>query len=249
MTLPLIAGNWKMHTTQAEARALAQQLAKILGADRDVEAVLIPPFVYLAAVREAIQTTSLQLGAQDVHWESKGAFTGEVSAPMLKDVGCHYAVVGHSERRHGLHESLDEVSKKFRAVMTHELVPILCVGEILEERDKGMALDVIQQQVTSAFEGAELKNEFVIAYEPVWAIGTGRTATPVQAQEVHAFIRSLLKKRLGARADQSRILYGGSVKPENIDDLMAQPDINGALVGGASLDAAAFTRIVRHRRK
>lgn len=249
MTLPLIAGNWKMHTTQMEARALAQQLAKTVGVDRDVEAVLIPPFVYLAAVREAIQATSLRLGAQDVHWESKGAFTGEVSAPMLKDVGCHYVVVGHSERRHGLHESLDEVSKKFRAVMTHGLVPILCVGEILEERDAGKTLNVIERQVTSAFEGAEPKDEFVIAYEPVWAIGTGRTATPAQAQEIHAFIRSLLKKRLDARADQIRILYGGSVKPENIDDLMAQQDINGALVGGASLDAAAFARIVRHRRK
>ncbi len=253
---PILAGNWKMHGTIAEAIALATALRQALAAadlaGRDV--VLCPPFTAIEAVARVLARSQLAVGGQDCFWEPKGAFTGEVSAEMLREAGATVVIVGHSERRQYFGDTDETVSRKAAAALRAGLTPIVCVGERLEEREAGRTLDVVARQVTGGLgslpgEAAEA-GRVVVAYEPVWAIGTGRTATPAQAQDVHAAIRRLLRERFGpAAAAAVRIQYGGSVRPDNVDDLMAEPDIDGALVGGASLDASSFARIVRFKEK
>ena len=251
MRTPIIAGNWKMHKGPSEAKAFALDLVKALVGIRDVEVVIAPPFVSLVPVREVIEGSSIKLCAQDVFWENEGAFTGEVSPLMLKDCGCTYVIIGHSERRTYFGETDETVNRKVQAVLRAGLKAIVCVGERLEEREAGKTLQVVREQVEGALRGLGAKElkDIVIAYEPVWAIGTGRNATPEQAQEVHAWIRELVAEGFGQGAASSlRILYGGSVKPDNVDELMAAPDIDGALVGGASLKVDSFVRIVNFRR-
>lgn len=247
MRRPLVAGNWKMNGSREEIRALMTGIVSDLGADISAEAAVCPPFAYLAEVHALIGDAPVALGAQDVSEHDAGAFTGEISGPMLTDVGCTYAIVGHSERRN-LHGESDEcVARKFAAARRHGLVPILCVGELLEERENGVTEQVISRQIDAviALEGVEALADAVIAYEPVWAIGTGRTATPEQAQEVHAFIRNRIAKQNAAVAEGLRILYGGSVNAANAEGLFAKPDIDGGLVGGASLKSAEFIGICR----
>lgn len=248
MRTPIIAGNWKLNKTISEAVALTTALKALVAEVSGVEIIVAPPFTTLAAVRDAIADSNIRLSAQDVYSEDSGAFTGEVSAPMLKDVGCDYVIIGHSERRQYFGETNESVNEKVKAALAHGLKPIICVGEQLEERESGQTEAVIADHVTGGTTGlsaAELLS-CVIAYEPVWAIGTGKTATPAQAQEVHSFIRGLLTKAYSAEvASQVCIQYGGSVKPENASELMAQPDVDGALVGGASLEAESFAQIVK----
>ena len=244
---PLIAGNWKMHTTAHEAQDLASAVVlaanKVTG--RDV--VIAPPYTALTVVSTILSGTDVMLGAQNVHWEEQGAFTGEISAPMLKDLGCSMAIVGHSERRHVFGETDIMINKRIKGAMQFGLIPVFCIGESLEQRESGNTLKVIEDQVRAGLADIEVSDgtRIVVAYEPVWAIGTGKTATEAQAQEVHCFIRTLLadiyEKNIAA---QIRILYGGSVKPENVDILMQQDDIDGALVGGAALKAEMFERII-----
>ena len=248
MRAPLLAGNWKLQAgTRAEARALASAVARECRglAGRDV--VLAPPFTALRDVVEAVANSDVQVASQDLYWEKSGAFTGEVSAAMVADTGCRFAIIGHSERRQFFGETDYTVAKKAAAAFAGGLVPILCVGELLAQRDAGVTMETVETQVRHGLvelPAAGLET-LVIAYEPVWAIGTGRTATPEQAQEVHAHIREVLRViSPDGIADKVRILYGGSVKPGNIDELMACPDVDGALVGGASLVAEDFLRIV-----
>jgi triosephosphate isomerase len=243
-----MAGNWKMHKTVSEAVDFVTRLQKKLGDWDETEAVVAPPFVALASVAERLTGTKIALAAQDCFWEKKGAFTGEVSPPMLRDVGCQYVIIGHSERRAYFGETDETVNKKVKAVLSHDLHPIICVGESLQERERGDTFKIVERQMKEGLKGldAVAVHVIVIAYEPIWAIGTGETATPQQAQEVHAFIRGLLSAIFSPdEAEKVRIQYGGSVKPDNIDELMAQPDIDGALVGGASLEVDSFARIVR----
>jgi triosephosphate isomerase len=247
---PLIAGNWKMSRGLAEAVALAEALKPRVAGLPDVDVAICPPFTALAAVGRALAGTRILLGGQDLFWEAEGAFTGEISGPMLRDAGCQVVLVGHSERRQILGESDGMVNRKARAALGHGLVPIVCLGETLLEREQGQTLAVIERQLAGSLEGIRpaAGPEVVLAYEPVWAIGTGRTATPAQANEVHAFMRGWLRRTWGApAAEAARLLYGGSVKPDNIKALMDQPDVDGALVGGASLDAGAFAAIVKYR--
>lgn len=244
---PLIAGNWKMNMDAASARALATELAAAASGFGDVDVAVCPPYPYLAAVGEALRGTSIGLGAQDMYHEAGGAFTGEVSAAMLLDVGCKYVILGHSERRHVMGESDAVVNQKTLAALAAGLIPIVCVGELLEQREAGKTADVIRGQIEGSLAGltAEQAGQIVIAYEPVWAIGTGKVATPEQAEEVHADLRSLLEQRYNAEvAAAVRIQYGGSVKAENAATLLGQPNIDGALVGGASLKAEAFLPII-----
>jgi triosephosphate isomerase len=246
--VPMIAGNWKMHGARSEAVALATALVKEVGSVAEREVVVAPPFTALEPVGQAIAGSRIRLAAQNVHWEPKGAFTGEVSVSMLREAGCTHVIIGHSERRQYFGETNETVNRRLLAVLGAGLVPIVCVGETLEERDADATIEVITRQVETAFAGVASAQVAgcVVAYEPVWAIGTGRTATPGQAEEVHHAIRRLLANRESlTTAERVRILYGGSVKPDNVDTLMAEPDIDGALVGGASLDAASFVRIVR----
>jgi len=248
MRKPIIAGNWKMNKTAVEARELVMALTDKLAGATDVEIVVAPPFTALSAVAEVIKGSNIKLSAQDMYWEKSGAFTGEVSPLMLKDLGCEYVIIGHSERRIYFAETNETVNKKVKSAHEHSLKPIVCVGEKLEEREAGITNSVVKDHVTNGLagltEGQILAT--VIAYEPVWAIGTGKTATPEQAQEVHKFIRELLSEMYSwSVANAVRIQYGGSVKPDNIAQLMAQPDIDGALVGGASLDASSFAQIVK----
>ena len=248
--MPLIAGNWKMHGARSEAVALARALAATVGHVRGREVLVAPPFTALEPVRETIAGTEIRLAGQNVHWEPKGAYTGEIAVAMLRETGCTYVIVGHSERRQYFGETNESVNKRLHACLGGGLVPIVCVGETLAEREAEATTAVIARQIESAFVGVRSDQiaTCVIAYEPVWAIGTGRTATPGQAQEVHhAIRRQLIGLGSATTADRVRILYGGSVKPDNIDSLMAEPDIDGALVGGASLDAAAFARIVQYQ--
>jgi triosephosphate isomerase (TIM) len=248
MRATLMVGNWKMHKTVAEAMSLVEGLKPHVAALKDTEVVLCPPFTALGAVARALAGSPIGLGAQNVFWEKEGAFTGEVSAPMLAELGCAYVIVGHSERRHHFAETDEMVQRKARAAVTAGLRPIVCIGESLREREAGSAFDVLDAQVKGSLRGLSGDSGIVVAYEPVWAIGTGRTATPAQAQEVHAFIRKLLEGLLSpAAAAATRILYGGSVQPDNVRDLMTQPDVDGALVGGASLDANSFGKIVRFK--
>jgi len=243
---PILAANWKMHKTVAEAVAFAEAfLPKVAGLE-GLEVVLAPPFPALERLGQVLAGSDVHLAAQNVHPEEKGAFTGEVAPGMLADVGCRYAIVGHSERRHLFGEDDAFVGRKVAALLAHDLRPILCVGETLDEREAERTFQVVERQLEAglAAVAAERAEEVVIAYEPVWAIGTGRTATPEQAQEVHAFVRERLGKRFGGGARGMRIQYGGSVKPDNVFALMGQPDIDGALVGGASLDPESFAEIV-----
>jgi triosephosphate isomerase len=243
-----VCGNWKMHKTAAEARALLAELRGLAEATAgEVEVAVAPPFTALAAAAEALRGSRIQLAAQDVHWEAQGAFTGEVSAPMLAEAGCRHVIVGHSERRQLFGETDEAVGKKAGAVLAAGMRPIVCVGETLAEREAGRTLEVVGRQVRGGLAGipGSALAALAVAYEPVWAIGTGKTATAAQAQEVHAAIRALLRELGGAAADQIRIQYGGSVKPDNAAELMAQPDVDGALVGGASLKAGDFSQIVK----
>ena len=248
MRKKFVAGNWKMNTTLAEAKALGAAVAKGVGTDTGVTVAVCPPFPWLLPVGEAIKGSSVALGAQDVHSEKKGAFTGEVSPAMLIETGCKYVIVGHSERRHILGESETLINHKVHTALEEGLSVILCMGETLAERDRNLQERVFQRQVYAACAG--LTNEqfqrLVIAYEPVWAIGTGKVATPEQAQEAHAFVRTKLRQLYGDKiADTTPILYGGSVTPETTAGLMSQPDVDGALVGGASLKADSFVAIVK----
>ena len=246
----MIAGNWKMNTTGAEARGLVERLLELVSGVEDVLVVLAPPFVYLEEVGRLIAGTSLRLAAQDMFWERSGAYTGEVSGPMLRDVGCEFVILGHSERRRYFHESDGDVNRKVLAALEAGLCPIVCVGESLKEREEGVTTAIVGTQVREALKGLgpEAAGRVTVAYEPIWAIGTGRTAGPGQAEEVHRAIRKTLVELFGPEVPaQMPILYGGSVKPGNIDALMAEEDVDGALVGGASLKAEDFARIVRFR--
>jgi len=246
--IKFVCGNWKMFKTGPEARALIRELAPLVeGMAGKVQVAVAPPFTALAAAAEALRGTAIELAAQDVHWEAQGAFTGEVSAPMLAEVGCRHGIVGHSERRQLFGESDEAVKKKTGALLQAGLLPIVCVGETLAEREGGKTLDVVGRQVRAALTGLSVGDlaRLTVAYEPVWAIGTGKTATAEQAQEVHAAIRSVLRQLGGGVADQIRIQYGGSVKPDNAAQLMGMPDVDGALVGGASLKAGDFSQIVK----
>jgi triosephosphate isomerase len=242
MRIPFVAGNWKMHTTEAEAVVLTKAVAAgIAGSSCDV-AVCVP-FPHLGAVRDAARGTRLGVGAQDVYWEEKGAFTGEVSVAMLADY-CRYVIIGHSERRQFFGETDESVARKLAAVLRSPLDPIVCVGELLAERKAGETSEVLARQLRQGLRAVELSERVTVAYEPVWAIGTGETATPEVAQEACAFIRGELRALCGDVAGRIRIQYGGSVNPENAAILLAQPDIDGALVGGASLKADQFLAIV-----
>lgn len=245
---PILAGNWKMHGTQAEARALACGLVERVGTHTDREVILGPSFTALPAVVEAVRGSRIAVSAQNMHFEDKGAFTGEVSPVMLTDLGVTHVILGHSERRQLFGETDELVRRKVDAALARGLTPIICVGETLAERDAGETLAVVRRQVEAATRGlaGASAERIVLAYEPVWAIGTGRVATPEQAQEVHTAVRSRLAL-LDLPAERIRILYGGSVKADNVDGLMACPDIDGALVGGASLEIESFTRIVEFR--
>jgi triosephosphate isomerase len=244
---PFIAGNWKMNLDRAGCVALAQQVAKAAANVGDVELACIPPFVYIDAVAQVLKGSKVGWGAQDVYQQGNGAFTGEVSIAMLKDLGCQYVVLGHSERRHVLGETDVQVNQKTLAALAGGLVPIVCVGELLEEREAGQTMQVIERQIGGSLAGLtpEQMQKTVIAYEPVWAIGTGKVATPAQAEEVHLALRKMLESRYNREVAQAvRLQYGGSVKPDNARELLAQPDIDGALVGGAALKADQFMGIV-----
>ena len=245
---PIIAGNWKLNKTLKEAIELVTLLKRQIGDLQNVEVVVCPPYTALSEVSEILMESDIRLGAQDIYWEEKGAFTGEISASLLKDAGAQYVIIGHSERRQFFHETDETVNKKTKAALKSHLTPIVCVGETLSERESKKTFKVIETQLKGGFVNLspEEMKQLVIAYEPVWAIGTGKVATPEQAQEIHAFIRKELSEAFGSEVAQNmRILYGGSVKPDNISSLMGEADIDGALVGGASLDANQFSEIVR----
>jgi triosephosphate isomerase len=236
---PIIAGNWKMNMDPAESRNFVQELMKAVGDIKNRIVILIPPFTSLASVCELTRNTRFKLGAQNMHWERSGAYTGEISGLFLKSLGCEYVVLGHSERRHVMGESDQLINKKLKVALEIGLIPIFCAGETEQEREAGATEEVIQRQIDVGLRGMENEaHKIIFAYEPVWAIGTGKTATPEQAVEVHKYIRSMLKK-------PSTILYGGSVKPDNIDTLMKEEEIQGVLVGGASLKAESFARIIK----
>ncbi|MBZ5631826.1 MAG: triose-phosphate isomerase [Acidobacteriia bacterium] len=247
MRKPVIAGNWKMYKHPAEAAGFLHDLAPLVDASSQVDIVVCPPFVDVAAAVDAARGTNIAIGAQDLFWLKEGAYTGEVSAPMLVAAGCGWVIIGHSERRQYFGETDDSVFKKTVAALDAGLTPIVCVGERLEEREAGMTENVLATQFAGGLSGLtpEQFAHVVIAYEPVWAIGTGRTATPEMAGQAHHFLREQIAVRFGDDASQTtRILYGGSVKPDNIKGLMAQEDLDGALVGGASLDPVSFAAIV-----
>jgi triosephosphate isomerase (TIM) len=249
MRTKLICGNWKLHKTIAESIELATAIKNAVGPLRDVEVAVAPVFTALHAVSKRLEGSAVALAAQDCFWEDHGAFTGEVSPKLLKDVGCTYVIIGHSERRQHFGEIDAATNLKVRAALRNGVDPILCVGETLSERDSGEAFHVVARQLAGGLAELTAKDaeRLVIAYEPVWAIGTGRTATPQQAQEVHEFIRGKLSEQFGDIAEKIRIQYGGSVKADNAALLMDQPDIDGALVGGASLKADDFLKIVKYR--
>lgn len=247
MRTPVIAGNWKLFKTIGEATGMVNDLKPLVAAAKGIEIVVAPPFTALSRVADALAGSNVHLAAQDCYWEEEGAFTGEVAPKMLRDAGCSHAIIGHSERRLYFGETDATVNKKVKAAINAGLTAIVCVGETLAERETNKTFSVIESQVRGGLEGLppEALSKVIIAYEPVWAIGTGKTASDAQAQEVHAFIRSLLARCFGQdSADGMRILYGGSVKPDNVKGLMTQPDIDGALVGGASLKAESFAAIV-----
>ncbi len=248
--LPFMAGNWKMNKTTGEAIDLVRELKAAISGVKGVEVAVAPPFTALYAVCKELEGSSIRLAAQNLYWEEKGAFTGEVSPLMLKEVGCHYVIIGHSERRQFFGETDETVNRRIKAALAQGLKVIFCIGEILKEREEGKTFSVIERQVEDGLKNLsdkEMKN-IVIAYEPIWAIGTGKTATPGQAEEVHRFIRGKIEKLYSQEvSEEIRIQYGGSVTPENIKGLMEQANIDGALVGGASLKAESFSKIVRFK--
>lgn len=251
MRKPIIAGNWKMNLNTQEAVFLVEYLKRSLAEQTEVEAVVCPPFTSLSSVTEVLQGTEIKVGAQNMCWEKKGAYTGEISPEMLLDLGCHYVILGHSERRQYFSETDAMINKKAQAALEHGLKPIVCVGETLIERENKQTESIIREQVNKSLANlpAEKVTDLVVAYEPIWAIGTGKSATAQQANEVIAFIRSLLAEMFGQeKAQLIRIQYGGSVKPENIAELMQQPEIDGALVGGASLEPQSFTALVAQKK-
>lgn len=248
MIKPIIAANWKMHKTIPEAVRLAKQLKEGFPEPGDVNIVIAPPFTALRPVMEALKDSPIHISAQNMHWEEKGAYTGEISAAMLVDAGCEFVIIGHSERRTLFGETDGMLNRKIQAALRSGLKPIFCIGETLEEREAGTAFDVIQKQIKEGLNNIASDDirQIVFAYEPVWAIGTGKTATPLQAQEAHRFIRETIADDLEyAHAAETVIIYGGSVNPENTGSLMDQPDINGALVGGAGLDFESFADIIK----
>jgi triosephosphate isomerase len=252
MRTPLVAGNWKMFKTIAETVKHVKALRPLVKDIADVEIVVAPPFASVHAAADSLRGSNVLVAAQDLYWEREGAFTGEVSGPMIKEAGADLVIVGHSERRTLFGETDTTVNRKIGAAFAADLAPIVCIGESLDQRERNETLDVLDRQIKSGLDGvtsAQL-GKLVLAYEPVWAIGTGRNATPAQAGEVHGHIRQRLRQWFGAEAaDLCRIVYGGSVKPENIRDLIAQPDVDGALVGGASLDVRAFFEIISGSRR
>jgi len=248
---PIVAGNWKMFKTVGEAVAFVDAVTPEIQGVSDVEVVVAPPFTALHAVSTAARATNIHVASQDVYWEKEGAFTGEVSPLMIKDAGAAYAIIGHSERRRLFGETDAIVNRKVTAAIAAQLTPIMCVGETLEEREGGQTLDVLDRQLKHGLDGVSPAQiaALVVAYEPVWAIGTGRNATAAQAQEAHAHIRTRLRQWFGAdAAEQCRVLYGGSVKPDNIRTLVSEPDVDGGLVGGASLDPRSFVALVTNSR-
>ncbi len=248
MRTPVIAGNWKLFNTVAEALALVRDLKALVSDAHGVEIIVAPVFTAIHAVAVELKGSNIAVSSQDVYWEESGAFTGEVAPSMLKEAGCSYAIIGHSERRQYFGETDETVNRKVRAALKAGLVPIMCVGELLEEREAGKTMQVVAKQIKGGLADfpADDIAKIIIAYEPVWAIGTGKTASPAQAEEVHKSIRSLIAALAGTQvAVGMRILYGGSVKADNVDELMGQEDIDGALVGGASLKADSFARIVK----
>ena len=250
MRKPIIGGNWKMNKTSREAEDLIRNLIPEIGTYNAVESVVFPPFCYLKQISTLLEgVDSLTLGAQNMFWEEKGAYTGEISPAILVDVECRYVILGHSERREYFSDNDEVINRKIKAALKFGLIPLVCVGERFEERKRGLAETIVESQLTKCFadiDSAQI-GQIVIAYEPVWAIGTGETATPQQAQQMHKFIRGILRDMYDEqRADVVRIQYGGSVKPGNIQELMEQPDVDGALVGGASLDAPSFVKIVKY---
>jgi triosephosphate isomerase len=252
MRLPFIAANWKMYKTVHEAVVFVKEFRSMVKDLDDVEIVVAPPFTALYAVAEAARNSNVGVGAQDVYWEREGAFTGEVSAAMLKEAGAEYVIIGHSERRRLFHETDETVNRKLVAALGAKLAPIVCIGETLDERESNQTLAVLDRQIRAGLDGltGEQVASLVIAYEPVWAIGTGRNATPAQAAEAHGHIRSRLRQWFGGdAADQCHVIYGGSVKPDNIHELVLNADVDGALVGGASLDVRGFFDIVARSRQ
>ncbi|MFH1130793.1 MAG: triose-phosphate isomerase [Pseudomonadota bacterium] len=248
---PIIIGNWKMNKTVAESLELATAIKNAMGGLGQLEVGIAPPFGALWAVAKRIEESKLILAAQNCHFESSGAYTGEISAAMLADIGCSHVILGHSERRQFFAEDDALINKKLKSVLAQKLTPVLCVGEQLAEREAGRTFEVTERQLVGSLDGIgkEQAAGLVLAYEPVWAIGTGKVATTAQAQEVHVFLRNKLRDLFGDTANEIRIQYGGSVKPDNIRGLMTQPDIDGALVGGASLTADNFVAILRYNRQ
>jgi len=252
MRIPFIAANWKMFKTVHEAVVFAKEFRAMVKDVDDVEIVVAPPFTALHSVAEAVRNSTVAVAGQTLHWEREGPYTGEISAAMLKEAGAEYVIIGHSERRRLFHETDETVNRKAIAALGAQLTPIVCIGETLEERERNDTLSVLDRQIKAGLDGltGDQVALLVIAYEPVWAIGTGRNATPDQAGEAHAHIRSRLRQWFGGpAADQCHIIYGGSVKPDNIHELVLLPDVDGALVGGASLDVRAFADIVARSRK
>jgi len=248
MRKPIIAGNWKMYKTPSETASLINEL-KPLVKDAQAEVVVCPPFVCLPSAKEVLAGSNIKLGAQNMHWEEQGAFTGEVAPSMLKELGVEYVIIGHSERRQYFGETDEMVNKKVMSAAAHGFIPIICVGETLEQREQGITEQVVDRQTRAALKGlsSEVADRVVIAYEPIWAIGTGKTASSEDANEVIGYIRKVVGEVLGSQAaEQMRILYGGSVKPANAAELMSMPEIDGALVGGASLKAQDFAKIVKY---
>jgi len=243
-----IAGNWKMNTTLKEAVELAKGVVSAIGNNNVIDVALCVPYISLSAVAEVVKNTPVLLGAQDVHWEKSGAYTGKISCEMLKSVGVTCVIIGHSEQRSYFHETDETVNKKIKAALEAGIIPILCVGETLEERKSGRMESVVTTQINGAFAGISKQDalKFIIAYEPVWAIGTGETATPHQANEAHIFIRKLILNSYDKETAQGlRIIYGGSMKPDNAKDLLDQSDVDGGLIGGASLKADSFIKIIK----
>ena len=252
MRTPFIAANWKMFKTVHEAVVFVKEFRRLVQDITDVEIVVAPPFTALHAVAEAARNSNVGVAGQNMHWEREGAFTGEVSAVMLREAGADYVIIGHSERRRLFHETDESVNRKLVAALSEKLCPIVCIGETLEEREANETLSVLDRQIKQGLDGmtGEQVASLVLAYEPVWAIGTGRNATPEQAGEAHAHIRNRLRSWFGGTAaDQCHVLYGGSVKPDNIHALVVHPDVDGALVGGASLEVSAFFDIVARSRQ
>ncbi|MDR2429256.1 MAG: triose-phosphate isomerase [Candidatus Margulisbacteria bacterium] len=249
MRKPIMAGNWKLNKNHLETLTFIDEVTPLLSGVNEVDIVICPPFTSLNVATARTKGTNIKVGAQDIFWEKSGAFTGEISGDMLKVLGCDYVIIGHSERRQYFGETDQTVNKKILAAFAAGLIPIVCVGETLQEREAGQVEQVLAAQIRGGLQGlnAVAHGKIVIAYEPVWAIGTGQTATPEQANAAHVLIRKLLGEIFGGTAQDIRIQYGGSVKPENVKELMAQPDIDGALIGGAALKADAFEKLVRYK--